>query len=221
MCFQLWKEARPTRNSNPWPQGGLTLGAAAGAPAGALLRERTLLQRRDDGEELALLGKTEYVRKSQVCDRCRPAAAGDSDSEGGDEGLSSAVALSMWMIMLSAVTSARSLMLIVLFFLTYAHTHVHFKKTPSNRSFPKGPCGRCKGGGRGGGRGRRRSRGAPRHPERNGSRCGTGLRVHSAQCTLTRDSGPLTRHSVARPSAPRDGHELASIPDTAPGLYED
>ena len=122
MCFQLWKEARPTRNSNPWPQGGLTLGAAAGAPAGALLRERTLLQRRDDGEELALLGKTEYVRKSQVCDRCRPAAAGDSDSEGGDEGLSSAVALSMWMIMLSAVTSARSLMLIVLFFLTVCLT---------------------------------------------------------------------------------------------------
>ena len=104
------------------------------------------MQRRDDGEELALLGKTECVRKSQVCDRCRPAAAGDSDSEGGDEGLSSAVALSMWMIMLSAVTSARSLMLIVLFFLTYAHTHMHFKKAPpSNRSFPRGPCGRCKG----------------------------------------------------------------------------
>ena len=39
-------------------------------------------------------------------------------------------------------------MLNVQFFLTYAHTHthMHFKKAPpSNRSFPRGPCGRCKG----------------------------------------------------------------------------
>ena len=48
------------------------------------------------------------------------------------------------MLMLNAPCS----MLNVQFFLTYAHTHthMHFKKAPpSNRSFPRGPCGRCKG----------------------------------------------------------------------------
>ena len=91
------------------------------------------------------MGKTEYVRKSQVCDRCRPAAAGDSDSEGGDEGLSSAVALSMWMIMLSAVTSARSLMLIVLFFLTYAQRTCTSRRPHRIVRSRKGPAVAAKG----------------------------------------------------------------------------